>query len=282
MTARGHRSIARWCRTSTGCVTLLLATVTGCQEKTTVPTASNSNRASEQPATTSSVASSTNRRGSPANKLADEVSERVRESAVPASTPASPPPASPVSSATPRRRTFRVLTDPRPLYKPQVALSSAHQQTCLVSIGDPFPALDLPDVSGRIRDWKEVLGPNLTVVVVWSSRSVFSVEQVSRLEREATDLYQGAGVHVVAMNVGDTVEKMTEWTQGGETPVVHLLDTNGAAFEKLATRHMPRTYLLDSDGRIVWLDIEYSQTTRRDLENAVRYFLKNPPRTAPL
>ena len=32
---------------------------------------------------------------------------------------------------------------------------------------------------------------------------------------------------------------------------------------------MPRVYVLDADGKIVWFDIEYSQSTQRELKQAI-------------
>jgi hypothetical protein len=32
---------------------------------------------------------------------------------------------------------------------------------------------------------------------------------------------------------------------------------------------MPRTYLLDPTGKILWFDVEYSRSTRRDLSEAL-------------
>jgi hypothetical protein len=38
---------------------------------------------------------------------------------------------------------------------------------------------------------------------------------------------------------------------------------------------LPRTYLLDSSGKILWFDLEYSRSTRRELNQAIRYVLKS-------
>jgi hypothetical protein len=53
-----------------------------------------------------------------------------------------------------------------------------------------------------------------------------------------------------------------------------LLDSDGAAFGQVATSLLPRTYLLDAAGRIVWFDLEYSRSQRLELHNAVYHQLK--------
>ena len=59
---------------------------------------------------------------------------------------------------------------------------------------------------------------------------------------------------------------------GATFPV--LLDPKGAYFAQLAKdRRMPRTYLIDANGRILWFDVEYSRFTRRDLVQSIRVAL---------
>jgi hypothetical protein len=56
-----------------------------------------------------------------------------------------------------------------------------------------------------------------------------------------------------------------------------LLDSKGELFARIAKdpklKWMPRTYLLDAGGRILWFDVEYSRPMRRDLVEAIRVTL---------
>jgi hypothetical protein len=53
-----------------------------------------------------------------------------------------------------------------------------------------------------------------------------------------------------------------------------LSDKDGAAHKQVATSKLPRSYLLDPSGKILWFDLEYSPTTRRDLAQAIRFTLE--------
>ena len=44
-----------------------------------------------------------------------------------------------------------------------------------------------------------------------------------------------------------------------------LIDADATYFKSVATEKLPRTYLLDQEGKILWFDIEYSQSTYREL-----------------
>ena len=66
--------------------------------------------------------------------------------------------------------------------------------------------------------------------------------------------------------VRETVEKL-------DARFPNLLDDKGVALGAVATRKLPRTYLLDASGKILWFDIEYSNTTRRELREAIQFVL---------
>ena len=57
-----------------------------------------------------------------------------------------------------------------------------------------------------------------------------------------------------------------------------LLDADGKAFAQIGSEKMPRTFLLDPQGKILWFDIEYSLSTRRELHQALRSVTGEPSR----
>ena len=55
---------------------------------------------------------------------------------------------------------------------------------------------------------------------------------------------------------------------------MNLRDPDRQAFAQIASDLLPRSYLLGADGEILWLDVEYSRSTRRELRNAILYHLR--------
>jgi peroxiredoxin len=163
----------------------------------------------------------------------------------------------------------------RELHEPLVALSEAHAERCVVKVGDTFPELKLPEVGGSEEELSQHFGEKLTVVVFWNARKVYAAEQFANLQTEVAAVYGKFGVNVVAVNVGDSREVVARLARQHEIDFPCLLDMDGGAFKLVGKDKLPRTYLLDSKGKIVWFDIEYSQTTQYELNNAVFYFLKN-------
>jgi peroxiredoxin len=161
---------------------------------------------------------------------------------------------------------------PTPLHRPRVLLSAGHQQTCLVGVGDPFPEITLRDLEGNPVSLSSQYGEKLTVVVFWNDRKVFARNQFSRLALD-TDHFQSYGVSVVAVNVGDAPEIVAQLQSQYPGGYRCLLDPQGKSLARVANAKMPRTYVLDAEGRILWFDIEYSLGTERELENALYWHL---------
>ena len=138
-----------------------------------------------------------------------------------------------------------------------------------------MPALNLPGLEGEPQKLADLFGEKLTVVVFWSNSNRLGREQISRLSAETAGPFASLGVRVVAVNVGDPPEQILDLLPAeGERDFAVLLDETGEAFSKVATSRLPRMYVLDTEGRILWLDLEYSRSSRRDLLNALHFFLK--------
>jgi peroxiredoxin len=210
-----------------------------------------------------------------------EASERQPKDAPPAEAserqPKDAPPGKPEGAnadaeTLPPKPSRPVYDEPIEPEKPVVRMSDAHAKTCLVNIGDAFPEMSLLDVQGQPRTLSEFYGPKLTLVVFWSARQRLAREQFARLEREVVQQHGGRGVKVVAINVGGRQEETQKLTKKSGATFECWLDGGGDAFALVAARKLPRSYLLDPDGVVLWLDIEYSQGTRRELRNAIEYF----------
>ncbi len=161
------------------------------------------------------------------------------------------------------------------LSMPSVALTDDHAATCRVRVGDPFPQMELPNLEGEQQPITQLQGDRLTVVVFWNAQQPTALEELSDLARYYQPRFGDKGLNVVAINTGDAPQLASELAkQAGATYPV-LTDADGSAFAKVAFSKLPRTYLLDAQGNVLWFDLEYSPTTRRDLATAIRHSLDN-------
>ena len=159
---------------------------------------------------------------------------------------------------------------------PAVLLSQEMLDSCLVRVGQPLPDVQLPDTSGRPQALAALRGSRLTVVFCWSGASPHSVAMLADMGPEVADRYGAAGVRVTGLHIGPldaaARQALDEWRPG--YPV--LVDADGEYFKRLTTGDVPRVFLLDAAGQVLWFDLEYSRETRRHLDEAILAALSKP------
>jgi peroxiredoxin len=160
------------------------------------------------------------------------------------------------------------------LTMPRVSLSEAHAKICRVQVGDVFPDAELADLKDQKRSVSKLFGPKLTVVVFWNGKKPSARQELADLESTVIARFASKGLAVVAINTGDDPQLAKELATQAGNQFVALTDPDSRALAAVAPGRIPSTYLLDAGGKILWFDIEYSRSTRRDLSQAIRFSLK--------
>ena len=155
----------------------------------------------------------------------------------------------------------------QPAKIPPVALSKAHAALCKVIVGDTMPEITLsPLAGGAPVTLSSLFGEKATVVVFWSPDRRMAREQLADLGPDVVAPFGESGVAVVGIAVGAPAAML----KAAKREFPNLLDADGKAFAEVGSEKLPRTYLLDPQGEILWFDIEYSLGTRRELHQALR------------
>lgn len=185
-----------------------------------------------------------------------------------------PAPAKPAPATTAVVDVMPTETAP-PTAMPQVVLSAELAATSRVQVGAKLPAGDLKDLDGASKALADHLGEQLTVVVFWRAGGIYDTAELADLADLVVAPFKSQGVEVVAINVGDPADVVRNSVQEAGADFAQLLDADGNYFAEVATGKLPRTYLVDRDGNVLWFDIGYGRTTRRQLVDAIRYKLAN-------
>jgi len=154
---------------------------------------------------------------------------------------------------------------------PPVLLSQAEVPLCKVKVGDTMPAIKLPNADiGEATELAKLYGPKATVVAFWKADRRMSHQMLADLGPDVIEPLGKNGVSVVGVAVNDSANsaKAAMAKNGAKFP--NLIDADGAAFAQIGTERLPRVYLLDPQGKILYFDIEYSNATRRELQQALR------------
>lgn len=162
---------------------------------------------------------------------------------------------------------------------PEVVMAEAQRNKCLVWVGNIMPEVQLADhLEGIPRPLDASYGEKLTVVCFWRSgesrlRQEAAVQMLEDLQNDFYLPYRDKGVQVIGINVGDDPQVARQRIAEAEATFPNLVDPDEAFFAKVATEGLPRIYLLDQQGRILWLDREFSPTTRRRLQEGIEVAL---------
>jgi peroxiredoxin len=164
-----------------------------------------------------------------------------------------------------------------PAKVPAVALSKAHQALCKVKVGDTMPDMALPRLeSNETAKLSSLFGKKATVLVLWKGDRRMAREQLADMGPEVAEPFTKAEVAVVGVAVTMPPADVQAALKAAGADFPNLLDSDGQAFAKIGTEKLPRTYLIDPQGRILWFDIEYSLGTRRELNQALRAVAGEP------
>ena len=111
------------------------------------------------------------------------------------------------------------------------------------------------------------------MVVFWSGNSAPAREELADLGPDVAEPHSGQGLKVVGIAVGETAESAKGRLEEAEATYPNLIDSDGSGFSKVGSEKLPRTFLLDAQGKILWFDIEYSRSTRRELHDGITFVL---------
>lgn len=154
---------------------------------------------------------------------------------------------------------------------PPVLLSKQDQALCRVRVGDQMPPLVLPQLGGRGEaKLADLYGKKATVVVFWKGDRRMSAQELADLDPDVVAPFGQKGIAVVGIAVKESEDSARAALKKGGANFPNLLDADGEAFAQIGSQKMPRTYLLDPQGKILWFDTEYSLATRRELKQALR------------
>lgn len=160
---------------------------------------------------------------------------------------------------------------PGPATMPKVMLSKREESLCKVKVGDALPELQLPELQSReAKKLADLRGKKATVVIFWKSDRHMAREQLADVASDVIVPFGKEGVEVVGIAVEEQSGNAQGALRNAEAKFTNLLDADGKAFSQVGSERLPRTYVLDSHGKVAWFDIEYSLATRRELHDALR------------
>lgn len=153
---------------------------------------------------------------------------------------------------------------------PSVELTASHAALCKVKVGDSLSLADLPQLDGAQANFADLMGDKATVVAIWHGDGPMTRMALGDLQRDVVAKLGDQGIAVVGIAVGESPESTKKILQQAEASFTNLLDAKRATLDVVGNDRLPRIYVLDSQGTIQWFDIEYSNATRRELNQTLQ------------
>jgi peroxiredoxin len=160
---------------------------------------------------------------------------------------------------------------------PKVNLTKDDEATCLVKVGDAMPEGQLPGLDGKAVPLRTLFGGKAAVVLFWSGTNPYARQAMRRLGEDVVEPFGDKGVRIVAIDVKEKPDAVRKAVEEAGAKFANLVDADGAYFSKVSTGKLPRVYLLDPAGKVLWFDIEYSGVTRASLQQAIGAVLDAKP-----
>ncbi|HEX4412300.1 MAG TPA: TlpA disulfide reductase family protein [Lacipirellulaceae bacterium] len=153
---------------------------------------------------------------------------------------------------------------------PSVMLSMQEDALCKLKPGQTMPTIELPKLDGGNAKLSGLLGKKATVVVFWKDDHRMTAEELADLGPDVVERFGKDGVEVICIAVDTKPEAAKEALNKSGAKFTTLLDADGNAFAQVGKEALPRTFVLDSSGKIAWFDISYTLATRREIRETLR------------
>lgn len=172
---------------------------------------------------------------------------------------------------------------PPPTTIPKVVMDQARRATFRIWVGDSLPDGQLQDLQGRPVPLRSLWASKWTVLVFWHSESLSGLQELQDLAKDVLPKYQDKGVQVIAVNVGEEPPVVQKTLPAEATHLPILLDADGAYFAQIVQQSpkpqielLPRTYIVDGNGKVLWLDMGYIESTLRGIEITLQVVTGQP------
>ena len=142
----------------------------------------------------------------------------------------------------------------------------AWAQAAAVELGSPAPAYSLPTNAGKV-DSASLKG-KLVYVDFWASWCV-PCKQSFPWMNEMQAKYGDRGLHVLAINVDGKQADADKFLGVVPAKFQVAFDPAGVTPKQFAVKVMPTSYLVDSDGRVVYMHAGFRASDQKLIEAAI-------------
>lgn len=130
----------------------------------------------------------------------------------------------------------------------------------LVKKGDLVPEFVVEMFDGKKMDIKDLRG-KVVLINFWATWCPPCQEELKRVEKEILERFKDRDLVYLPISREDTREQMARFREKHGYAFPMGLDPNREIFSKFAKSGIPRNFLVDGEGRIVYVGLGYDKET---------------------
>ncbi|MBI1836562.1 MAG: TlpA family protein disulfide reductase [Flavobacteriia bacterium] len=139
-----------------------------------------------------------------------------------------------------------------------IVLTSFAQES--TETGKKLPSVQLKDVNGKVINTAELGFEGPVIISFWATWCSPCKRELNTIHDVYEDWQKETGVNLVAVSIDDskTAGSVPMYVDGKEWTYLVLMDPNGDFKRAMGVNNVPHTFLIDTDGTIVFSHNNYA------------------------
>jgi peroxiredoxin len=138
-----------------------------------------------------------------------------------------------------------------------VPLGRSEQYTSYTKVGDPVPSFSVTTLDGREVNIGALRG-KIVLLNFWATWCEPCQTEMPRLEKDVWEKYKGGNFELIAIAREQTAREITEYKEKHKYSFPLGPDPKRAIYSKFAEAGIPRNYVIDPEGVIVYQSFGYT------------------------
>lgn len=147
------------------------------------------------------------------------------------------------------------------------------EATTLVNVGDVAPDFTVTMLDGRVIKLSELRG-NVVMVCFWATWCPPCRQELAHLQEGVIDEFAGEKFVVLPISRGEERKVVEKFITDNGYKFGVGLDSDRAIYDLYASNYIPRTFIVDKQGKVVYRNAGYDEVIAKEVNDAIRQALK--------
>ncbi len=147
------------------------------------------------------------------------------------------------------------------------------EKTTLINVGDTAPDFTVTMLDGRQIKLSELRG-NVVMLCFWATWCPPCRQELSHLQADVIDKYQGKKLVVLPISRGEKRDVVEKFIIDNGYKFGVGLDTDRKIYDQYASNYIPRTFIINKQGKVVYRTAGYDEEVAKQVDAAIQKALK--------